>query len=74
MTGSIDNLILKAETGAQWATICKVEADAIALAAKHGAARNDITEINVTDGGELASIGLGSDEYGMGRFVLNFAL
>lgn len=44
------------------------------LARSKGYSTPDITEINLTDGGDLASIGVGYDEDGMARFVLAFSL
>jgi hypothetical protein len=71
---SIQNLIRKAETGAQWADICKIEADAVALIAKYGYRANEITDINIAADGSLASVELGTDADDMARFVLNFSI
>lgn len=62
--------IWKCETAQQSANLCAAEA----LAIKHGATFEQITDITVDANGDLASIGLGTDEDGMGRFILNFAL
>lgn len=51
-----------------------IQTEAAALAASKGYAANQITKINLTDAGELASIELGADADGFGIFVLNFAI
>ncbi|MBA2525947.1 MAG: hypothetical protein H0V18_09225 [Pyrinomonadaceae bacterium] len=48
--------------------------EAAALAASKGYAVTQITKINLTVQGELASVELGTDADGFGIFVLNFAL
>lgn len=71
---SIQDLITKAETGAQWADICKLEADAVALIATRGYAADEITGVNVADDGTLASVECGADADDMARIVLNFSI
>jgi len=71
---TIQDMIRKAETGAQWADICKLEADAVALIATCGYAASDITEIYVADDGALASVECGIDADDMARIVLNFSI
>lgn len=51
-----------------------IQTEAAALAASKGYAASQITKINLTDAGELASIELGADADGFGIFVLNFAI
>lgn len=51
-----------------------IQIEAAALAASKGYAANQITKINLTDTGALASIELGADADGFGIFILNFAL
>jgi len=58
------------ETAEQAANLCAAEA----LVVRHGYTDKDITEINFTDSGEIASVGVGADDDGMARYVLNFAL
>lgn len=71
---SIQNLIRKAETGAQWADVCKIEAEAVALIANYGFAANEITDILIADDGSLSSVALGVDDDGMARYILNFSI
>jgi hypothetical protein len=52
----------------------KIQTEAVALAASKGYAASQITKINLTAEGALASIELGVDADGFGIFVLNFAL
>lgn len=51
-----------------------IQNEAAALAASKGYAVSQITKINLTDAGALASVELGTDADGFGIFVLNFAL
>ncbi len=51
-----------------------IQIEAAALAASKGYAASQITKINLTDAGSLASIELGADADGFGIFVLNFDL
>jgi hypothetical protein len=52
----------------------EIQTEAAALAVSKGRAASQITKINVTDTGTLASIELGVDADGFGIFVLNFAI
>lgn len=52
----------------------QIQTEAAALAASKGYAASQITKINLTATGELASIELGTDADGFGVFVLNYAL
>lgn len=67
-------LLQRAETTEAIAALCAIDAEAIALAARHGASASDIKEIYIADDGTLASIDLGGDADGMPRFILNGAL
>lgn len=51
-----------------------IRTEAAALAASKGYAASQITKINLTADGSLASIELGADADGFGIFILNFAL
>lgn len=51
-----------------------IQTEAAALAASKGYAASQITRINLTDAGALASIELGADADGFGIFVLNFSI
>lgn len=51
-----------------------IQTQAAELAASKGYAASQITKVNLTDAGALASIELGADADGFGIFVLNFAL
>jgi hypothetical protein len=51
-----------------------IRTEAAALAASKGYTASQITKINLTAEGTLASIELGVDADGFGIFVLNFAL
>ena len=71
---TLSDLVRRAETGVQWADICAIEADAISLVTIWGYDASEITQVNLDDHGKLASIELGTDGEGFGRFVLNFAI
>ena len=71
---TLSHLVRKAETGAQWADICFVEAKAVQLAYRHGYGPKDISEVYLADDGSLASVECGTDDEGMARIVLNFSL
>lgn len=51
-----------------------IQNEASDLAASKGYRAEQITKVNLTDDGQLASIELGTDEDGLGIFVLNFDL
>jgi hypothetical protein len=75
----IDALIPTAESGAQWAELCRLEAvklTAATLAFRHGADLDAVTDIVLVhdDRCMVASICLGQDADGMARVVLNFTL
>lgn len=71
---TLDMLMLRAETGEQCAHICKLEAQALALVARHGIRLIKPQDVELTPGGELASVYVGQDDDGMARYILNFAL
>lgn len=52
----------------------RFEAAAIALAARAGYAASSISEINISDAGEVTSVMVGRTEDGMARYVLGFAI
>jgi hypothetical protein len=75
----IDALLPRAESGEQWAELCRLEAiklTAAALAFQHHADLEAVTDIVLAhdDRCEVASICLGQDADGMARIVLNFTL
>lgn len=55
-------------------TTTAIQTEAASLAASKGYRAEQITKINLTDAGGLASIELGVDADGFGIFVLNFAI
>lgn len=52
----------------------QIQTEAAALAASKGYRADQITKINLTAEGALASVELGVDADGFGIFILNFAL
>ncbi len=52
----------------------QIQIEAAALATSKGYAASQITKINLSADGSLASVELGVDADGFGIFILNFAL
>ena len=52
----------------------QIQIEAVALATSKGYRADQITKINLTAEGALASVELGVDADGFGIFILNFAL
>jgi hypothetical protein len=71
---TLSDLVRRAETGEQWAHICRIEQQSIDLAARRGYPAPRPDQVNLADDGSLASVECGCDEDGMSCFVLNFDL